>query len=543
MNEATLALGTKPVSDAAPTGAPCRDDLAFEALQSEFQKLERPDGQVPDWSGAAKGATDLLANKSKDILVAAYLAIALFEKEGYDAFADGMQVIRDLCGTWWETLYPERPRGRQAALQFLGDRGAKRVLVRGTSGATRENVERAMAVMDELDTIATEKLEGASGLFSELRREFFTVLEQMAPAAPEAPPEPAPSSAPAASAPAPAASSFSSSSGPAMPTSISNADDWDNAANAIKPVMRNLAEFRRMADSKDPLSYRLPRIAAWMTVKQSPPSNGGQTSIPPPQPADMAARIEAKLASQAWAGVLEDTEGRLHMSVFWLDLHFWAWTALKGMGPSHIQAADAVASEVKALLLRCPDLPTLTFATGQPLASAPAAAWIKDVVLAAAPAGGAKSSSSAGAPTEVTPESATFEGLAEAKAQAAELAATGAVGDAVRVLEAGAARATRARERAAWKIAVAEVCADAGRADVALAQLEALQDELQATRLEMWDPELSAQLLRLLLWARQKALPPTQMNPEEHQRSRELLKRLARLDAAAALDYARPAQG
>ena len=75
------------------------------------------------------------------------------------------------------------------------------------------------------------------------------------------------------------------------------------------------------------------------------------------------------------------------------------------------------------------------------------------------------------------------------------------------------------------------------------AELLVLQDELQATRLEMWDPELSAQLLRLLLWARQKALPPTQMNPEEHQRSRELLKRLARLDAAAALDYARPAQG
>ena len=137
MNEATLELAQAGLRR-GPDRAPCRDDLAFEALQSEFQKLERPDGQVPDWSGAAKGATDLLANKSKDILVAAYLAIALFEKDGYDAFADGMQVIRDLWARGGETLYPERPRGRQAALQFLGDRGAKRVLVRGTSGATRE---------------------------------------------------------------------------------------------------------------------------------------------------------------------------------------------------------------------------------------------------------------------------------------------------------------------------------------------------------------------------------------------------------------------
>ena len=123
----------------------------------------------------------------------------------------------------------------------------------------------------------------------------------------------------------------------------------------------------------------------------------------------------------------------------------------------------------------------------------------------------------------VTPDSATFEGLAEAKAQAAELAGGGrrrgrrrarARGGAARGAERVSARRGRSRRRG--------VCADAGRADVALrAAREALQDELQATRLEMWDPELSAQLLRLLLWARQKALPPTQMNPEEHQRSRE----------------------
>ncbi|MFN8587437.1 MAG: type VI secretion system protein TssA [Candidatus Eisenbacteria bacterium] len=537
MSEATLELGRKPVSDAAPTGASCRDDVAFEALQGEFQKLERPDAGAPDWYAAEKSATDLLANKSKDVLVGAYLAIALFEREGYAGFADGLTMVREICATWWDTLFPERPRGRQAAMQFIGDRGARRVALRGTEGASRDGVERVLAAVDELDTLVSEKLEGASGMFSELRRELNGVLENLAPAEPEAPPPPPPSSESSSFAtPAPV------SSGPSVPSSIANAEEWDAAANLIKPLLRQMAEFRRMADPKDPLAYRLVRVAAWLTIKQSPPSNGGATSIPPPQPAEFAAQVEAKLAAQAWAGVVEDTEGRLHMSVFWLDPHFWAWSALKGMGNAH--AAEAVASEVRALLQRCPDLPTLAFATGMPLANDACKSWIKDVVLAgpgAAAGAGAKPASSA--PTEVAPETATFAGLAEAKSQAAELAAAGQVGDAVRLLEAGAARATRARERAAWKIAVAEACADAGRPDVALAQLEALQDELQATRLEMWDPELSAQLLRLLLWARQKALPPTQMNAEEHQRSRELLKKLARLDAAAALDYARPAQG
>lgn len=539
MSDAILELGTKPISEASATGASCRDDLAFEALQTEFQKLERPDAPVPDWGAATTSATTLLSTKSKDLLVAAYLAIALFEKNGYGAFADGLQVMRDMSAAWWDTLYPERPRGRQAAFQFVGDRGGKRVELKGTSGAKREDVERLMNVMDELDTLASEKIEGASGLFSELRRALNGVLDGLAPAQVAAPtPEPSSTSA-APSAPAMSASS----SGASLPSSIGSADEWDAAANGLKPLLRSMGEFRRMADSKDPIAYRLPRLAAWFTVKQSPPSTDGKTTIPAPQPADAASRIEGKLASQAWAGVLEETEGRLHMSVFWLDPHFYAWSALKGMGPAHTAAAEAVATEVKGILVRCPDLPTLTFDSGMPLANDACRAWIKDVVLAAGGGDGAKAaSSSSGAPGAVGPDTGTFEGLAEARAQAAELAGSGQVGDAVRVLEAGAARATRARERAAWKIAVAETCADAGRPDVALAQLEALQEELQGTRLEMWDPELSAQLLRLLLWARQKALPPTQMNAEEHQRSRELLKKLARLDAAAALDYARPAQ-
>jgi len=84
------------------------------------------------------------------------------------------------------------------------------------------------------------------------------------------------------------------------------------------------------------------------------------------------------------------------------------------------------------------------------------------------------------------------------------------------------------------------VCADAGRHDVALAQLEALQDDLQSTTLEAWDPELASQMLRLQLSARQKAVPAG-APPDEQQKTRDLLRRLARLDAAAALEFQRPA--
>ncbi|MEQ1833565.1 MAG: type VI secretion system domain-containing protein, partial [Candidatus Eisenbacteria bacterium] len=169
-------------------------------------------------------------------------------------------------------------------------------------------------------------------------------------------------------------------------------------------------------------------------------------------------------------------------------------------------------------------------------------AWIKDTVLAAPGSGGGGGGSSSGLALGLAAESAEPEGLAEARTRAAELAAGGQLTEAVRLFEAGAARAIKARERAAWRVAIARVCADAGRHDVALAQLEALQDDLQSTTLEAWDPELATQMLRLLLTTRQKALPGGATAPEEQSKTRELLRRLARLDAAAALDFQRPAQ-
>ena len=42
MSVDVLELGKKPISDAAPTGVPSRDDPAYEALAAEFRKLELP---------------------------------------------------------------------------------------------------------------------------------------------------------------------------------------------------------------------------------------------------------------------------------------------------------------------------------------------------------------------------------------------------------------------------------------------------------------------------------------------------------------------
>jgi type VI secretion system protein VasJ len=530
MSVDVLELGKHPISDAAPTGVPSRDDPAYEALQAEFRKLELPELPTVDWAGAVKLASDILGNKSKDVMAGVYLAMALFERDGYDGLATGMTVLSDMLSSYWDKLHPERVRPRQTAFQYLGDRGGKRVEMRGADGASRETVQRIIDLTDKVDGLLGEKLEGGAGLLSELQRQLRDVLGQTsAPAAPAAA-----ASAPSAGA---APASFSAPSVSA-PSSVGSEDDFDRTVQAVRPLLRSIGEWKRTQNPRDPMAYRLPRIATWIAVKQAPPSNGGKTSIPAPA-ADVLARLEGKLAAQQWAGILEETESRMASSVFWLDLHYFAYTALRGMGPEFNAASEGVAAEVRGLIQRLPELVDLTFDSGMPLGGDATRAWIKDTVMAApGSGGGGRPSGGLALPAEMGEP----EGLADAREQAAKLAGNAQLPDAVRLLETGAARAVRARERAAWKVAVARVCADAGRHDVALAQLEALQDDLHATTLEAWDPELASQMLRLLLAARQKAVPAGAASPEDQQKTRELLRRLARLDVAAALEFQRPAQ-
>jgi type VI secretion system protein VasJ len=523
-----LELGKTPVSEAAPTGAPSRDDPLYEGMQAEFRKLELPDMPAVDWDGVIRSASQFLETKSKDVMAGVYLAIALFERDGYDGLQTGLTVVHDLVSNYWDTLNPERARPRQTAFQFLSAQCGKRVVARGADGATRRQIQAIVGTAVTLDTFLSQKLEGGADLLSELLRETREIESQV---------HDEPVAAPASATPPP---SSSSSSAPAPPSGpISSEQEYDAAVQAVRPALRAMGAYRRGTTPKDPLAYRLPRIALWMAVKQAPPSSGGATEIPAPQPADSLSQLEAKLAAQQWAGVLEESEGRMTNATFWLDLHYFAHAALRGMGPEFFPAADAVAGEVRLLVQRMPELPGLSFAGGMPLASPATQDWIRDVL--AAPGGGGGARSGGGMTLALAAESGEPEGLAEARAQSAALVAAGKLGEAVRLFEAGAARAVRARERAAWKVAIAAVCAEASRHDVALAQLEALHEELQETRLEEWDPELASAMLRLTLAARQKVVAGNAA-PEEQKATRELLRRLARLDAAAALEIQRPAQ-
>ncbi len=97
-------------------GAPCGEDLEYDPLFAEMEKLARetPERQYgdtiipaepPDWRGVKKAALTLL-ERTRDLRVAVYLARALLRSDGLPGFAEGLALVEGLIERYWDGVYP-----------------------------------------------------------------------------------------------------------------------------------------------------------------------------------------------------------------------------------------------------------------------------------------------------------------------------------------------------------------------------------------------------------------------------------------------------
>ncbi len=106
-----LSLGKDPVSVTQPVGVDARYDPQFEEVQAEIDKLSSPSGTEPtDWDKVVRLASEILATKAKDLLVAAYLAVGLIQIRGSEGLIIALRVYADLLETYWQDLYPPKER-------------------------------------------------------------------------------------------------------------------------------------------------------------------------------------------------------------------------------------------------------------------------------------------------------------------------------------------------------------------------------------------------------------------------------------------------
>lgn len=104
----------QPIPGDAPCGVALLHDPALEAVKDARREDDPslPAGvwqtelKVADWAAVETQCVDLLTRRSKDLMVAAWLAEAWLHRHGWEALPAGMSLIEALCTRFWGGVHP-----------------------------------------------------------------------------------------------------------------------------------------------------------------------------------------------------------------------------------------------------------------------------------------------------------------------------------------------------------------------------------------------------------------------------------------------------
>jgi type VI secretion system protein ImpA len=104
-----------PISESAPSGRYVRyEDPGYAAVEeAQHEDPDLPTGglatqrKLADWPKTVALITQLLQKDTKDVQLAAWLIEALFRRQGYGGLTTGLEAMKGLLETFWDTIHPE----------------------------------------------------------------------------------------------------------------------------------------------------------------------------------------------------------------------------------------------------------------------------------------------------------------------------------------------------------------------------------------------------------------------------------------------------
>lgn len=556
-NPSGANLRYDPVYDKIKEARRVEDD----APQGDWQRERK----VADYKAVMKLAGDTLAARTKDLQLGAWLTEALLHQEGFSGLRQGLDLLRGLIENFWDTLYPESEDGelelRAAPVEWVGttlDRPLREVpMTRSglsyfkykesrTVGYEADAVDndqkqqaRAAAIADGKTTAddfdkecaatpteqyeawvaaldgATESLEALSTLceqkfgnyapgfspvraaLEEVRHTVNSVLQKRLdqegrrPAAEEEAP---------AEEYAGAESAADGSGAAAAPRKRSVVGlepvDADDATARLAAVAR----FLRQQDPYSPAPYLLLRGYRWGELRGYGSAPDLTLLLPPSSETRQNVR---KLGLEAnWAELLEAGETAMAQPCgrAWLDLQRYVVKAADDSGYPAI--AQAIRSELRALLQDVPELPTWTLMDDTPTANAETQAWLKELIAPVEPVPAPVEDNFAVSSMEESPGETTATGEPappDTYTLALEAARNGHAPDAIQMLADEIPRQQSGRGRFQRKLQLAQICMMTGHEALARPILEDLAQAIEGHKLEEWEaPDVVAHPLALL---------------------------------------------
>ena len=513
-------LGRHPISTDKPAGVDIRYDPAFDELQTEVDKLSSPAaaGSV-NWEKICRFASEILMNRSKDLVAAGYLAVSLIYRRGTDGFALGLGLYLDLLEHFWEDLHPpkHRARGRIRAIEWWAEKTETALKQQKDLSFSPVQIDLVRHNLSRLEILLSERFENAPSLVGirEFLNGFSSENEVSSPAesrvTPVSDPEEEPPSRQVA------AEEFPFATGSAGRSILSNQE----AENALQEGMNRIREasfYLWQQDLAVSIAYRMTRKAAWASVEELPPAANGKTRIPPPTSVEKNLLLEMRNKGDAEA-LLKAAEARIAQYIFWLDLNRLSAEALARLGTRFEKAHNAVCQETAFLLQRLPGLENLSFSDGTPFATPETKQWLESIVCRGA------SFSEIPPPFSDTPLVEMAAGIGKGIDEIQLMLRKGQLVEAMENVQEKLRASSSRRDKLLWRLALSRMLVDIGKAKLAIPHIDQILMDMDRHELEEYEPLLAMKGLRLA-WIALDA----QTEQKFKDRATDVLHRIGRVD-------------
>jgi len=514
-------LGVQPISTEKPGGSDVRYDPTFDELQTEIDKLSSPAvaGTI-NWEKVCRFATDILMNKSKDLLVAGYLAVGLTYTRRSDGFAVGLKIYRELLERFWDDLYPQkvRMRGRTRAIEWWLEKSEIALTQSREISFPPPQVAIIRENLDHIEGFLRERLEGSPSL-SPLKEYFNRVVTDAEESVEEPASAPIQHEKPEETPPPPPEPSHQAPPIPAAQRTIASRHETGTTLEgALMGTSEALYQLWQQ-DMSNPQAYRLSRSTAWYAINELPPSSNGQTRISSPSVQDRNLLLNLRNNGDPEA-LLKAAETRLSQYIFWLDINRLVAEALARLGGRYEKAHAAVCEETAFLIHRLPGLEELTFSDGTPFANPDTRQWLGGISFQRADHTMCSDTTSDPAGNE-TVEVSIESAIREMRNQVGR----GKLIEAMETVQLKLRGCASHRDRIMWRLALSRMLIDIGRQKLALPQLEQILKDIEKFRLEEYDPEMAMNAYKLAWVAFDN-----QTDPGFKERAREILHHIGRVD-------------
>jgi len=524
-----LAGCLEPVSAALPVGVDARLEPEHELLRREIAKLSAVESAAPDWPLVSSVGLELLTVRSKDLLVAVYVACSLAVQQPLLGAAHGTALLVSLISRFGALLFPVRARARVGALawylEWLGAQLDRRhawpqpevsslrgqlqqlreaatvllgddapsfsAVLRSCERLERSAVEPAAVEPATVERAAVERAAVEPAAVERAAVERAAVEANQADAFPSRGAALARVSATqrpleratATHSDRPPPISAAHSGGDAGAADSASARYVFGAPPEAPPQLQayvaragallvELARCRFALDRKDARSYRWLRTGLWLRWERAPqPNRRGRTDLDGPSPTRQVELSRAVKAEQ-WDDVLALSEQLLVKNPLWLDANRCSALALDKLGDGYASAREQVVRDTQALLARLPQLATLVFSDGTPLASPDTVRWLLPATISL---------------PVVAAEGKLAEPLRE-RLLRRERAASVEVDELLRA-------SGSARSSFLLRLELAALLEHAGQSREAILVYRGLERDLDTFQLERWEPELALRVL------------------------------------------------